>query len=345
MRFDEAKWETTPGGVVKAKLAVSARAELKEALSLAPVGLPDGVTAKFTMAEDKKSAELELTVGEKTAPGTYDFVVSGKPLIVYRNNPEAAARAGEDQARIAKLVEGFKSKREQLVAAAGAAADANSPEIKQLDEQTRARRCGTQRGHRARDQTGRGGTTGRAAFLCCVQRGHAPRQRKAERMNFAGQLRIGLTLALAGVLGVLTTFRAIADSPEDANQPIAIELPPAERASRLRGRYAAAAAAQLFGLPQREHGRRRMSCWKRPHCLRTERDGGALVVPGEPEASRLLKVAAHRDEPHMPPADNDVGAVALTPAELGLLQRWIEQGAKDSQAAGRTPIQLATGAR
>jgi hypothetical protein len=134
VRFDEVKWETTPGGVVKAKMAVTLRAELKEALSFAPIGLPDGVTAKFTMAEDKKSAELELTVGEKTAPGTYDFLVSGKPLALYRNNPEALERAGEDQSRIAKLLEGFKSTRQQLVAAAGAAADASSPEIKQIDE-------------------------------------------------------------------------------------------------------------------------------------------------------------------------------------------------------------------
>ena len=135
VRFDEAKWESNPGGVVKAKLSIAARGELKEALNLAAAGLPEGVTAKITATEDKKSAELELTVGEKAAPGTYDLFVSGKPLVLYRNNPEAAARASEDQARITKLLEGFKSKREQLVAAAGAAADASSPEIMQLDDQ------------------------------------------------------------------------------------------------------------------------------------------------------------------------------------------------------------------
>jgi hypothetical protein len=134
IRCEGAAGETNPGGVVKAKLAVSVRAELKEALSVAPIGLPEGVTAKFTLAEDKKSAELELTVGEKVAPGAYDFVVSGKPKVLYATNPEAAARASEDQARIAKLVEGFKADREQLVVAAGAAASADSPQIKQLDE-------------------------------------------------------------------------------------------------------------------------------------------------------------------------------------------------------------------
>jgi hypothetical protein len=134
VHFDETKLNATAGGVAKGKMAVTVRGELKDALSLAPVGLPEGVTSKVTVAEDKMSAELEITLGEKAAPGTYDFVVSGKPLVLYRNNPEAAARAAEDQARIAKLLEGFTAKREQLVAATGAAADASSPEIKQLDE-------------------------------------------------------------------------------------------------------------------------------------------------------------------------------------------------------------------
>jgi hypothetical protein len=134
VRCDNAVLETTPTGVAKANLALEARAELKDALALTPVGLPEGVTAKVTVAEDKKSAELELTVGEKVAEGEYDFVVTGKPKVLYQNNPEAAARASEDQSRIAKVLEGIKSQREQSVAAAGTGADATSPEIKQLDE-------------------------------------------------------------------------------------------------------------------------------------------------------------------------------------------------------------------
>jgi hypothetical protein len=134
VRFNETTWESHPGGQVKANLATTIRAELKEALTLAVAGLPEGVTAKFKMAEDNKSAEMQITVGEKTPPGAYDFSVSGKPLVLYRNNPEAAAGASEDQARITKLLSDFKSKRGQLVAAAGAAPDASSPEIQQLDE-------------------------------------------------------------------------------------------------------------------------------------------------------------------------------------------------------------------
>lgn len=130
LRSTETEWEVNPGGVVKTKLAISVRSELKGPLTLNPTGLPDGVTAKVTIAEDKQSAELELTVGEKVAPGEYDFVVMGKPKVLYKNNPEAAAQATEDQTRIAKLVESFKAQRAQL----GTAADANSPEVKQLDD-------------------------------------------------------------------------------------------------------------------------------------------------------------------------------------------------------------------
>jgi hypothetical protein len=134
LRCDGTEWETSPGGVVSIKMTVAVHTELKEALTAAAVGLPEDVKVKFTLAEDRQSAALELNVGEKVAPGVYDFVVTSKPLVMYQNNPEAAARAAEDQARIAKLVEGFKAERQQLAATAGTAPDASSPEIKQLDE-------------------------------------------------------------------------------------------------------------------------------------------------------------------------------------------------------------------
>lgn len=56
-------------------------------------------------------------------------------------------------------------------------------------------------------------------------------------------------------------------------------------------------------------------------------DSGEAVVPKDGESSLLLKVAAHREEPLMPPPDNEVAAQPLTPAELGLLKLWIDQGA------------------
>ena len=56
-------------------------------------------------------------------------------------------------------------------------------------------------------------------------------------------------------------------------------------------------------------------------------ESGPAVVAGKADLSLLLKVAMHQDEPAMPPADNTVGARALTPVELGMIKLWIDQGA------------------
>ena len=57
-------------------------------------------------------------------------------------------------------------------------------------------------------------------------------------------------------------------------------------------------------------------------------DNGPAAVPGNASGSLLLKLAAHQQEPVMPPADNDVAASNLAPAQLGLLKLWIDQGAR-----------------
>ncbi|MFN9720805.1 MAG: c-type cytochrome domain-containing protein, partial [Planctomycetota bacterium] len=57
-------------------------------------------------------------------------------------------------------------------------------------------------------------------------------------------------------------------------------------------------------------------------------DSGPAIEAGKGAESLLLKVAAHQQEPVMPPADNDVNAPPLTSEELGLLRLWIDQGAK-----------------
>ncbi len=63
-------------------------------------------------------------------------------------------------------------------------------------------------------------------------------------------------------------------------------------------------------------------------------DAGPAVVPGKSAESLLLKVAAHQEDPIMPPPGNDVAAKTLTSQELGLLKLWIDQGAKGSDLAG-----------
>ena len=90
LRWSKPSLEAPQGGVAKGKLAIAIRAELKDSLAAVPIGLPDGVTAKFVVSDDKQSAELELTVGDKVAVGTYDFLLAARPKVLYRNNPEAA---------------------------------------------------------------------------------------------------------------------------------------------------------------------------------------------------------------------------------------------------------------
>ncbi len=56
---------------------------------------------------------------------------------------------------------------------------------------------------------------------------------------------------------------------------------------------------------------------------------GAVVVPGDPDKSRLYLLASHKDEPKMPPK-----ADKLADAQLNLMKLWIEQGAHEN-AAGK----------
>lgn len=67
-------------------------------------------------------------------------------------------------------------------------------------------------------------------------------------------------------------------------------------------------------------------------------DSGPAVVPHKSGESLLLTVAAHKDEPLMPPADNSVGAVALSGEQLGLVKLWIDQGATGQVAQPAVPI-------
>jgi hypothetical protein len=57
-------------------------------------------------------------------------------------------------------------------------------------------------------------------------------------------------------------------------------------------------------------------------------ENGPAVVPGKSAESLLLKSAARQAKPFMPPRDNKVNAVELTPEQLALLKLWIDQGAK-----------------
>jgi WD40 repeat protein len=64
-----------------------------------------------------------------------------------------------------------------------------------------------------------------------------------------------------------------------------------------------------------------------PEMMKKGGDNGPVILPKKSAESLLLKVAAHQEEPFMPPVDNTVNAKKLTSDELGLIKLWIDQGA------------------
>jgi WD40 repeat protein len=67
-------------------------------------------------------------------------------------------------------------------------------------------------------------------------------------------------------------------------------------------------------------------------------DSGPGVVAGKPAESVVFLRATHRQDDAMPPADNKVGAKPLSPEQLGMLERWIAEGAVVGPAVVRQPV-------
>src|SRR6267142_1692245 len=62
-------------------------------------------------------------------------------------------------------------------------------------------------------------------------------------------------------------------------------------------------------------------------------DDGPAIIPKRGAESLLLLAAAHQKDLIMPPKDNKVAAVDLTPHQLGLIKLWIDQGATGTISA------------
>ncbi len=61
-------------------------------------------------------------------------------------------------------------------------------------------------------------------------------------------------------------------------------------------------------------------------------ESGAVVVPGKAGESLLMRHARQIEKPFMPPRRNKVSAKKLTPRQLGLVESWIDEGAKGEVA-------------
>jgi WD40 repeat protein len=60
-------------------------------------------------------------------------------------------------------------------------------------------------------------------------------------------------------------------------------------------------------------------------------ESGPAVVAGKSQSSLLLTVSTHEAKPRMPPKDNKVNAEDMTPEQLGIIARWIDEGARASE--------------
>lgn len=60
---------------------------------------------------------------------------------------------------------------------------------------------------------------------------------------------------------------------------------------------------------------------------------GAVLVPGEPEKSRLFRLVNHTEQPHMPPEQPK-----LANSELDLIRRWIAEGALRDATSKTKPM-------
>ena len=67
-------------------------------------------------------------------------------------------------------------------------------------------------------------------------------------------------------------------------------------------------------------------------------DSGPGVIAGKPAESPVFLRSAHLQEDFMPPPENKVGAQAMSPSQLGLLERWINEGAAAGPAIAKKPI-------
>lgn len=65
---------------------------------------------------------------------------------------------------------------------------------------------------------------------------------------------------------------------------------------------------------------------------------GPAVIAKDPEKSLMYRVAARAVDPVMPPLPNKVSASAFTPQELGLLRKWIEEGAVQGMGTGTAVV-------
>ncbi len=127
--------------------------------------------------------------------------------------------------------------------------------------------------------------------------------------------------ALVAVLPLAAGSAALPIAPPDRREPVDFEreILPVFNANCLACHNQTKAKAGLI--------------LETPAAIRQGGDSGSAIVPGNPGESLLFRAAAHLDDTVMPPTGNQSNAKNLTPEQLGLLQRWIAEGARGEVSA------------
>lgn len=67
-----------------------------------------------------------------------------------------------------------------------------------------------------------------------------------------------------------------------------------------------------------------------PALMKKGGDSGPSIIPGKSAESLVVEASIHSPEFEMPPPNNKTDAKNLSPAEIAVLKKWIDLGAKDS---------------
>ncbi len=72
-----------------------------------------------------------------------------------------------------------------------------------------------------------------------------------------------------------------------------------------------------------------------PELMRQGGESGTALIPGKGADSLVVIASRHEQDYEMPPVNNKSGAVKLSDAEIAVLTRWIDQGAKAAKQEER----------
>ena len=135
-------------------------------------------------------------------------------------------------------------------------------------------------------------------------------------------------------LAILASALSLLDVGAISAAPIPIEVPTRDKQVDFEGEILPILRANCIAC----HSERKKEAGlvlETPQGMAKGGESGPAVVAGKSAESLLLKVAAHQQDAFMPPAENQVGARPLTPAQLGLIKLWIDQGAGGTVSASR----------